>query len=436
MPSVRRQRPAPRRGAVLIWLVLCLGVIIAIVALGTDGGRMMEERRRAQAAADAAVLAAAADLYQNYFPNRGLDPNGTAVQAALANAASNGYSNDGTTSTVTVNVPPTTGPFAGQAEYVEVLIQSHQQGSFSAAFTSGDLAVKARAVACGRPLAVGLILLQGSGAGALTVSGNAAVQSPTGSIVVNSPDGSAVITSGNGTISGKSVEVVGGFSGGGIACPVHTGVDADPDPLRTFPTPGPGSLSVQSRQALSLGGNGAVILQPGVYQGGLSISGNAAVTLMPGVYILVGGGLSLSGNASLTGTGVMIYNTGGTIRGGGDDEDDGGGTRTVSAGPIQLSGYGSVTLTAPTTGLYKGVTLFQDRNSTQPVVLKGNGSMSITGVVYAASSAVQLSGNGGSGDNTLGGAYVCSTLQVNGNGSFKVDLGANRPQVPDIHLAE
>src|SRR5579863_10036612 len=100
MPSARRNH-RPRRGAVLVWLVLCLGVIIIIVALGTDGGRMLEERRRAQASADAAALAAAADLYQNYYPNRGLDPNGTAAQAALAIAASNGYANDGTTSTVT-----------------------------------------------------------------------------------------------------------------------------------------------------------------------------------------------------------------------------------------------------------------------------------------------------------------------------------------------
>ena len=38
----------------MVWLVLCLGVIIVIVALGTDGGRMLEERRRVQSAADAA----------------------------------------------------------------------------------------------------------------------------------------------------------------------------------------------------------------------------------------------------------------------------------------------------------------------------------------------------------------------------------------------
>src|SRR5947209_8217806 len=170
MPSSVARRPAPRRGAVLAWLVVCLGVIIIVVALGTDGGRMMEERRCVQAAADAAALAGAADLYTNNPVNRGTDPAGTAAKAALQSAADNGYSNDGTTNTVTVNIPPMNGPYAGQADHVEVLIQSNLQGTFSAVFTSGKLPVKGRAVARGRPLPLGLTVLRRWGAGALTVS--------------------------------------------------------------------------------------------------------------------------------------------------------------------------------------------------------------------------------------------------------------------------
>src|SRR5271166_5538254 len=98
-----RSSSASRRGAVLAWLVASLGVVIAVVAIGMDGGRLMDGRRSARAAADAAALAAAADLYANYATNQGTDPLGTARQAALNSAAANGYANDGTTSTVTVN---------------------------------------------------------------------------------------------------------------------------------------------------------------------------------------------------------------------------------------------------------------------------------------------------------------------------------------------
>src|SRR5438477_456133 len=103
---IPRTGEARRRGSVAVWLVLSLAVIVGVVAIGFDGGRMMEERRRTRAAADAAALAAAADLYANYRLNQGADPGGTATTAALRAAADNGYANDGATSVVTVNIPP------------------------------------------------------------------------------------------------------------------------------------------------------------------------------------------------------------------------------------------------------------------------------------------------------------------------------------------
>jgi len=98
-------------------------VILTIVALGMDGGRIMEERRHAQAIADSAALAAAADLYANWWTNQGKDPSDSAKKAAAEIAAANGYANDGTTSVVTVNVPPTSGAFAGKAEFAAVIVQ-------------------------------------------------------------------------------------------------------------------------------------------------------------------------------------------------------------------------------------------------------------------------------------------------------------------------
>src|SRR5438045_9353100 len=84
---------SPRSASVLVWLLLGMTVIIGIVALGLDGGRMMDERRRAQDAADAAALAAATSLYKNYWQNHGQDPSGAAPTAALASAAANGFDN-------------------------------------------------------------------------------------------------------------------------------------------------------------------------------------------------------------------------------------------------------------------------------------------------------------------------------------------------------
>src|SRR5579871_459390 len=106
MIAIRHSRNRARRpGGVTAWVVLSISVLIGLLAIGLDGGRLMEERRHVQMAADAAALAAATDLYNHYYPNQGLDPSHTARDAALASALANGYANDGSLSVVTVHVP-------------------------------------------------------------------------------------------------------------------------------------------------------------------------------------------------------------------------------------------------------------------------------------------------------------------------------------------
>src|SRR4030081_3895223 len=105
-----------RRGAVIAWVIVCLVAIIGIVAIGMDGGRMLEKRRQAQATADAAALAAATSMFQYDLSLSGAlgTKKSGAQSAALGVAAVNGFNNDGTTSTVSVNIPPTSGTFSGQ----------------------------------------------------------------------------------------------------------------------------------------------------------------------------------------------------------------------------------------------------------------------------------------------------------------------------------
>jgi hypothetical protein len=120
---------------------------------------MMEERRHAQAAADTAALAAAGDLYTNTWTNHGLDPFGTARATAETSAAANGYP----ANTVTVNVPPNSGVFAGVPGYVEVILTGHLEAGLSKILSRTDLPVQARAVARGQPIKIGMILLRPSG---------------------------------------------------------------------------------------------------------------------------------------------------------------------------------------------------------------------------------------------------------------------------------
>src|SRR5262249_39465822 len=166
-----RVSSARRRGLVVVLVALSLTAMISIIAIALDGSLLMDQRRGVQAAADAAALAAAIDLYKNYAANGGLDPNGTAKASGRSVAAANGYTNDGTNSTVTINIPPASGNFAGKAGYAEAIVQFNQQRSFSRIFGTGRISISARAVAAGllKPLDKGVIVLDPAGKGTFNV---------------------------------------------------------------------------------------------------------------------------------------------------------------------------------------------------------------------------------------------------------------------------
>ncbi len=417
IPGTRR---APRRGAVTVWLLACLAIILAIVAIGMDGGRMTDERQRAQAAADAAALAAAADLYANYNQNKGSDPSGTAAKAAKQSAATNGYSDDGTTSVVTVHIPPQSGPFSGQKDYVEVIIKAILDPGFSGAVQSGPLTVQGRAVARGCPRKIGLTVLDPSSAGALSTTGLVGVQVTGAPVVVNSNSATAWTNTSLGIILASDYEITGGYSNTGAIFlgTIHTNVPPSPDPLRNIPAPNEAAYTVRSASQLSVGLGLPVILQPGVYKGGIRIGLGGSVILRPGMYILDGGGLTVANGGVLAGLGVMIYNTGG-----------------AAAGPIDVNAVGAVALTPPTSGTYQGISIFQDRTLSTALTL-GGVNLQVSGTVYAASAAVNVSGVGVGLPVAPAGAFVCWQLSLSGSLSLQMNLKGNWPRVPDVRLVD
>jgi Flp pilus assembly protein TadG len=397
----------------IVLLALCLIPLLGIVGLSLEGGLMMENRRRGQATADAAALAAADDLYKNYQANQGLDTNGTARQSALDTAAANGYTNDGTNSVVTVNIPPLSGSFAGKPGYVEVLVQYDQQRAFSNLFGSGAMPVTARSVARGMWVAfnTGLLVLDPTSPGSLTSTGGGGVNITGGaSIIVDSNNPAAAQGKGTGNLAAPEFDITGTpgtltTGGGAFVGTIDSGVPPTPDPLRYLPQPDPSTMTVQSDHPLHIAGTNPVTLQPGVYKGGISISGQGSVTLMPGIYYMQGGGFSATGQGNLTGNGVMFFNA-----------------PQSNSDNINLAGLGSMNITPPTSGIYTGLTIFQDRNATIPLSVSGNGATSITGTFYAAKALLGVTGNGL--QNVLGSQYISYDLTLGGNGGININWNA------------
>jgi Putative Flp pilus-assembly TadE/G-like len=88
------------RGQAIVIVALGMVVLVGVVGLAIDGGRLFLERRQAQGAADHAALTMA----QSFCAGESL----MAAQAdALASAATNGYDDDGVTNDVTITQPAT-----------------------------------------------------------------------------------------------------------------------------------------------------------------------------------------------------------------------------------------------------------------------------------------------------------------------------------------
>ncbi len=417
-----------RRAAVLILVTASLVALTGIVALALEGGALMQIRRRSQAVAEAGALSGAVELMINYYDNGGIDIDGKAKDSALQTLKDHGFENGGQTS-VTVNIPPLSGKFVGEPGYVEVIVEFRFQRGFSAIFGGGNVPVRARAVARGQYYAVSdaIIVLDPHEEAALSSSGNGDVTVIGAPMQVNSdhPD-SAGVASGGGWVYAEPLNITGGVdtnggSGGGFGGTVNEGAPPIPDPLRHLPVPDPLDYTIQSYRATHISGNTTVHLYPVVYKGGISITGKAKVQLAPGIYYIDGGGFKFSGQGSLEGEGVMIYNA--PV---GNNQN-----QKIS---ITGSGEGTVNLTPPLSGPYRGISLFQERSADINMNIEGNGGFAITGTFYNAGGLLKIQGNGDAG---IGSQYISRLLDLGGNGNFHVTYDAFiAPSIRIFNLVE
>src|SRR4051812_17603368 len=107
-----RRPSAPRAGKALVIFILGLPMLFGMTGLVIDSGLLMATQRTAQNAADAGALAGAKDRYK-----------GKSVSAATATATTFIQTYNGLSSTTpTINIPPQSGPYAGDTNFCEVIV--------------------------------------------------------------------------------------------------------------------------------------------------------------------------------------------------------------------------------------------------------------------------------------------------------------------------
>jgi hypothetical protein len=384
---------ADEEGQTLIFIALGVLVLVTAFAVAVGAGQQLAARRALQDAVDAGAVAGAVVIYQG----------GTVADvraAATGDVARNGFPIGGST-TVSVNQPPTSGPHTGDAVYAEVIATSTVRpllfiggGSISARAVAGPLNAPVP------PAIMTLGDMSASGSSQITVSG--------GDVVVSND----VSTAGSSQIAAPGHQIVVGHaaSGGGYAPPPVIGVPPPTDPYAGFPPPPTAGLV--ARTCCS------ALMQPGIYDGGMDLGANSAAVLLPGIYILRGGGLQLGGSSSLSGTGVMLFNTTTTYPASGG-----------SCGAISFGGDASWVLSAPTSGVYKGLLLYEDPACSDTISLGGSTSgTALSGTIYAPSAGVTL---GGSADLVLNSGIVARTISAESSSSITITyttLDAARPR--------
>ncbi len=256
----------------------------------------------------------------------------------------------------------------------------------------------------------GILLLDTSGKGALTNSGNGGIRvNGGGHIVIDSNNSKAGIDTGKGVISAAEIDVVGKLYTAGkgkFQGTIVQNAARVADPLAALAPP---TAASPTFKCANISGKKTVTLSPGTYVGGIKITGSASVTLLPGIYYLQGGGLSISGTAKLTGDGVMIYNV-----------------PKKSCDGINIAPNTTVTLSAPTSGTYQSIVLFEQRSTKAPINISG-GNVSLTGIVYAPSAKLAFAGNKSVNINSnaalgISAALILADLVSSGNGAIVVNV--------------
>lgn len=138
------------------------------------------------------------------------------------------------------------------------------------------------------------------------------------------------------------------------------------------------------------------------------------MTLNPGLYI-INGSLTLNGSGSVSGTGITFYFPPG-------------------AGSYTDSGSSTLNLTAPMSGAYDGILLYQNASDVQPMSISGSSTSSLNGIVYAPGANVTLNG---SGTSTFYMSLVVNSITFNGSGTMTLtNYGNINPTSPLISGAQ
>jgi hypothetical protein len=436
--SARRARLDRRAGQIIIFSTLSLFLLFSVMGLAVDLGYSYYVKISAQNAADAA--AAAAMGYANihgttcganitcgsaYTCPSDVGTVNNALKAGCAYAKTNGYT-DGVT-LIANNTTPTYAPGVQTSLWIQATVAQSVTHPFLywAGFHSGSVATSATSALTTYPNSSCVYVLDSSNTpGALTVSGAAVLTAQDCGVYVNSTSSTAINVTGSSQLLTSQSDVVGGYScsWSTVCNPAPTtGSPTVADPLAnrlTAPTVS-GTCTHSNFQVSHV--DVATISADGVYCGGISAIGASHLTLNAGTYILKNGGFSTGNSAIVDANGpVTIFMT----------------APSGSNAAFVIGGASRVTLSAPSSGPYRGILIYQDPDhpGTTTSSIGNSASLTATGTFYVPKTALSMSGAISTGQV----AIVAKDLTVANSATFQQDLTGDSTglAIPSVALIQ
>lgn len=354
-----------QRGQALPIVALSMVATLYLASLAIDVGNWRFQQRLEQTAADSAAIAGAVEY--NYSST-----SSAITSAAQTDAATNGYTDGSGNVTVKVNNPPKSGNYTTSSNAVEVIVYKLEPDHFDVLHLGSMSQVSARAVAMTSSTNRNCIYALDTDSSAITED-DATITMPNCGMVSNG----GLLFNG-GTINARSI----GYAGSSVTDSTTTFTSATPkqavaavDPCMTISgcayltSTAPTSGTCASQTTYNV--NGAIPLSPGKYCSQVLTEGSGCtVTFAPGTYVFEDGFTNNSCTA-MSGTGVTIYNQGGSF----------------------IDDTGTINIAAPTTGNYAGVVFYQpSSNTSQFTINGGSSSAGFQGMIYAPTSDIIVDG--------------------------------------------
>lgn len=378
-----------KRGNALILAAAALPLLIGSAGLATDTIQWALWKRQLQRAADSAAIAGVYDR----VAAKTTTGTAAAVDKDLTLNNQTGMALEATYPKVTF--PADAG---SQQNQVKVELAVKRQLSFSSMFMTNPPLIKTTATAAtvSSEGEFCVLSLQNNSKTGIQATGNATIVMDCG-MMTNSTSTNAAAGQGSSSVTATTLAAAGGIQQSSnwtvdayqpyspaLADP-YAALEPDAAELANCASSPPSLTINNSNSPLTLDLGGGVVCYSS-----LSIGTNRTATFLNGTVLISGGGVNVQGMLTLTHATLMTNKNSGA---------------TQPIGSFDMNASAELSVTAPITGKWSGMAIYQDRravdnsptgniSANSPNKINGNSTNKITGVVYFPSQQVTYNGNG------------------------------------------